>query len=173
MLQEFRTSAKPDHGLIEIYDSDACLTDPDATDRAREHVVAGTGPQIYLHSPQGTAPVDILLRVWDGPAPPDEAWDAQGEAHLSFEVPTGTVVIRAFVPEIAGCIELPRPGLYDARLSWRGRAAGARQEADLLAQLANAEGEAATETVFATHQQALEGYRLDLWWTAECSDEDD
>nr|BEK62806.1 hypothetical protein KPHV_00330 [Kitasatospora purpeofusca] len=96
-----------------------------------------------------------------------------GEAHLSFGVPTGTVVVRAFVPEIAGRVELPRPGLYDARLSWRGREAGARQEADLLARLASAEGEAAPETVFATHRQVLESYRLDLWRTGESPEEDD
>ncbi|MEE1821209.1 hypothetical protein PUR61_03200 [Streptomyces sp. BE20] len=51
LLQEFHTHATPDHGLIEIYNSDGYLTDSDASSRSRKSAVAGTGPQIYLHSP--------------------------------------------------------------------------------------------------------------------------
>ncbi|MGW4893596.1 hypothetical protein ACWEQL_15230 [Kitasatospora sp. NPDC004240] len=173
LLQEHRTEARPDHGLIEVYDADAYLTDSAAVRRSRETIVAGTGTQLYLHSPQGIAPAELTLLVWDGPAREDTAWEEEGHSRQILDLPTGMVVIRAFSPEIAGCYELPRPGAYAARVAWKGRRAAADQEASFLKQLATPEGELNPDPVFAAHRRALESYRIDLWWTAESDPEED
>lgn len=174
LLYEFRTEARPDHGLIEVYDSDAYLTDSEAAEQSRYTVVAGTGTQIYLHSLQGIAPAEILVRVWDTPAPADDGWAAEGERPAVLDSPTGEVVIRAFTPHIAGHFQLPRPGVYEGRVSWRGRDEAAAQEASLLAELgaARLRGQRDTDAVFAAHKELLETYRIDLWWTAESEDDD-
>ncbi|WP_051831120.1 MULTISPECIES: hypothetical protein [Streptomyces] len=175
ILYEFRTEARPDNGLIEVYDSDAYLTDSEAVRQNRDTVVAGTGAQIYLHSLQGIAPAEILVRVWDGPTPADSTRVAEGERSTVLDSPTGEVVIRAFAPDLAGHFQLPRPGVYEGRVSWKGRHEAAAQEASLHAELGAAELQWPTDTdaIWATHQEVLETYRIDLWWTAESEDDED
>ncbi|MET8627881.1 hypothetical protein ABZW30_29765 [Kitasatospora sp. NPDC004669] len=173
ILYEFRTEARPDNGLIEVYDSDAYLTDSEAVRQSRDTVVAGTGAQIYLHSLQGIAPAEVLVRVWDGPAPADRTWAADGERSAVLDSATGEVVIRAFAPDIAGHFQLPRPGVYDGRVSWKGRGAAEDHQNSLRAQLATPEGQRNSEEVFATHREILESYRIDLWWVAESEDDED
>ncbi|MFD0532431.1 hypothetical protein ACFQ1I_47010 [Kitasatospora arboriphila] len=130
---EFRTEAKPDHGLIFVYDSDAYLPDNDTAERSRQTVVAGIGPQLYIRSLQGTSPAEIVLRVWDGPVTGGSLGERDAFCPAVLDCPTGTVTIRAFSPEYAGYIELPRPGVYAALVSWRGREAAAEQEASCCA----------------------------------------
>ncbi|GAA2829991.1 hypothetical protein GCM10010441_63140 [Kitasatospora paracochleata] len=175
IAMEFRSEATPDHGLIQVYDADAYLPDSGATARCRETVVASTGPQLYLRSLQGTAPVAIRVRVWDGPAtttaiegdgPPD------GWAAAVLESPTGCLVVRAFTPEYPGVITLPRPGVYAAAVSWRGRQAGAEQEGRLMAALDGARG-TDIHAVFEAHREVVETYCIDLWWQYEAEAEDD
>ncbi|MGK4585604.1 hypothetical protein [Kitasatospora sp. HPMI-4] len=164
---EFRATAKPDHGLIQVYDSDAYLPDSVAAERCRATVVASSGRQLYLHSLQGTAPAEIIIRVWEGPAPtPEAGWEPEGQAAAVLDSPTGLLVIRAFVPEIAGEIDLPRPGIYAAHVSWRGREAAAEQEARLMRRLPEPDSQE-LDAVFAAHSDVLETYRIDLWWQFE------
>ncbi|MFB7669336.1 hypothetical protein ACFC1R_36410 [Kitasatospora sp. NPDC056138] len=171
--QEFRTTATPDHGLVQIYDSDAYLPDGFAAERARETVAASSGPQLYLHSRQRTSPVELVLRVWDGPAPATEAdWAPEGQTAAVLDSPTGMLVVRALDPEIAGVLDLPRTGVYAVRVSWRGRGLAAAQQAALLRALADGPGDG--QAVLAAHQEVLETYRLDLWWQFESyQDEED
>ncbi|MFG2907733.1 hypothetical protein ACGF13_22045 [Kitasatospora sp. NPDC048286] len=173
VLFEFRTEAWPDNGKIVVYDSDATVPSNEALVRSRRDVVAGTGSQIYVHSLQGTAPAAILVRVWDGPAATGSDWGAEGEREVELDTPTGCVVIRAFSPDIAGCFDLPRPGLYEGRVSWKGRGAAEDQQSRLRAQLATPEGQLNSDAVFATHHETLETYRIDLWWTAESEDDEE
>ncbi|MFG2919318.1 hypothetical protein ACGF0D_41385 [Kitasatospora sp. NPDC048298] len=173
VLFEFRTEAWPDNGKIVVYDSDATVPSNEALARSRRDVVAGTGSQIYVHSLQGTAPAEILVRVWDGPAAAGSDWGAEGEREVELDAPTGCVVIRAFSPEIAGCFDLPRPGLYKGRVSWKGRGAAEDQQSRLRAQLATPEGQLNSDAVFAAHHETLETYRIDLWWTAESEDDEE
>ncbi|MEV7356851.1 hypothetical protein [Kitasatospora sp. NPDC091276] len=173
VLFEFRTEARPDNGKIMVYDADATIPSNEALVRSRRDVVAGTGTQIYIHSLQGIAPAEILFRVWDGPVPADRAWEADGEREVELETPTGYVVIRAFSPEIAGDFQMPRPGVYEGRVSWKGRQAAEGQQSSLRAQLATPEGQLNSEAIFASHHEALETYRVDLWWTAESEDDED
>lgn len=175
ILFEFRTEARPDNGLIEVYDSDAYLTNSEAVRQSWDTVVAGTGTQIYLRSLQSIAPAEILVRVWDGPAPADSTWIAEGERSTVLDSPTGEVVIRAFAPDIAGHFQLPRSGVYEGRVSWKGRHEAAAQEAGLHAELSTAEQQspADTDTIWAAHGEVLETYRIDLWWTSESEDDED
>ncbi|MFG2918934.1 hypothetical protein ACGF0D_39390 [Kitasatospora sp. NPDC048298] len=175
ILFEFRAEARPDHGLIEVYDSDSYLTDSEAARQTRDTVVAGTGTQIYLRSLQGIAPAEVLVRVWDGPAPADSSWLAEGERPAVLDSATGEVVIRAFAPDIAGHFQLPRPGIYEGRVSWKGRHEAAAQETSLHAELRTTQqhSQADTDAVWAAHQKVLETYRIDLWWTAESEDDDE
>ncbi|MET8626347.1 hypothetical protein ABZW30_21770 [Kitasatospora sp. NPDC004669] len=173
VLFEFRTEAWPDNGKIVVYDSDATVPSDEALVKSRRDVVAGTGTQIYVHSLQGTAPAEIVVRVWDGPTPADRDWGAEGEREVELETPTGCVVIRAFSPEIAGDFQLPRPGVYEGRISWRGRQAAEDQQSSLRAQLATPEGQLHSEAAFAAHHETLETYLIDLWWTAESEDDED
>ncbi|MEU4588518.1 hypothetical protein AB0F92_41850 [Kitasatospora aureofaciens] len=173
VLFEFRTETWPDNGKIVVYDADATVPSNEALVRSRREVVAGTGTQLYIHSLQGTAPAEILFRVWDGPAPVDSAWEAEGEREVELDTPTGCVVIRAFSPEIAGDFQVPRPGVYEGRVSWKGRQAADDQQSSLRAQLAALEGQTNSEAVFAAHHETLETYRIDLWWTAESEDDED
>ncbi|MFD8707035.1 hypothetical protein ACFV1W_31315 [Kitasatospora sp. NPDC059648] len=169
ILFEFCTEARPDNGLIEVYDSDAYLTNSEAVRQSWDTVVAGTGTQIYLRSLQSIAPAEILVRVWDGPAPADSTWIADGERLTMLDSPTGEVVIRAFAPDIAGHFQLPRPGVYEGRVSWKGRHEAAAQEAGLHTALGAAEprSQADTDAIWAAHRDVLESYRIDLWWTSE------
>ncbi len=79
--------------------------------------------------------------MWDGPAPVDSAWEAEGEREVELDTPTGCVVIRAFSPEIAGDFQVPRPGVYEGRVSWKGRQAADDQQSSLRSQLATLEGQ--------------------------------
>ncbi|WP_431683143.1 hypothetical protein [Kitasatospora sp. KL5] len=164
---EFRTEAKPDHGLIFVHDADAYLPDGAAVRQSSRTIVAGTGTQLYLCSLQGTSPAEIVLRVWDGPVAGGSLGECDAFCPAVLDCPTGTVVIRAFSPEIAGDIELPRPGVYAALVSWRGREAAAAQEASLHRSLRDPEGPADSDEVFAAHAEVLESYRIDLWWQYE------
>ncbi|WP_030263917.1 hypothetical protein [Streptomyces sp. NRRL B-24484] len=164
---EFRTEAKPDHGWIFVYDSDACVPDSAAARRSMRTVVAGIGPQLHIHSLQGTSPAEIVLRVWDAPVSGDVLGECEGFCPAVLDCPTGTVIVRAFVPEFAGCVELPRPGVYAALVSWRGREAAAAQQTSLLRSLGEPEGQADSDKVFAAHAEVLESYRIDLWWQYE------
>ncbi|MET8630025.1 hypothetical protein ABZW30_40960 [Kitasatospora sp. NPDC004669] len=74
---------------------------------------------------------------------------------------------------IAGCFDLPRPGLYEGRVSWKGRQAAEEQQNSLRAQLATPEGQHSSDEIFAAHRRTLETYRIDLWWTAESKDDED
>lgn len=175
ILFEFRTEARPDNGLIEVYDSDSYLTNSEAVRQTWDTVVAGTGTQIYLRSLQGIAPAEVLVRVWDGPAPADSSWLAEGECSTVLDSATGEVVIRAFAPDIAGHFQLPRPGVYEGRVSWKGRHEAAAQETNLHAELGTAEQhpQADTDAIWAAHREVLETYRIDLWWTAESEDDEE
>ncbi|WP_369185418.1 hypothetical protein [Streptomyces sp. Y1] len=172
VLLEYRTEAWPDNGKIVVYDSDATVPSDEALVRSRRDVVAGTGTQVYIHSLQGTAPAEIVVRVWDGPAPADSTWEAEGEREVELDTPTGCVVIRAFSPEIAGDLQMPRPGVYEGRVSWKGRQAAEDQQSNLRVELATPEGQLDSDTVFAAHHDTLETYRIDLWWTAQSEDDD-
>ncbi|MFF0416414.1 hypothetical protein ACFYUY_39035 [Kitasatospora sp. NPDC004745] len=173
VLFEFRTETWPDNGKIVVYDSDATVPSDEALVQSRRDVVGRTGTQIYIHSLQGTSPAEIVFRVWDGPVPADSGWGAEGEREVELDTATGCVVIRAFSPEIAGCFDLPRPGVYEGRVSWKGRQAAEEQQSSLHAQLATPEGQLNSEAVFAAHHETLETYRIDLWWTAESEDDED
>ncbi|MET8543843.1 hypothetical protein ABZW03_24805 [Kitasatospora sp. NPDC004799] len=135
-------------------------------------MVAGTGTRIYLFSLQGSAPAEIVVRVWDGPAATGGDWGAEGEREVELETPTGCVVIRAFSPEIAGDFQLPCPKVYEGRVSWKGRQTAEDQQNSLRAQLATQASQLNPAAVFAAHHETLETYRIDLWWSAE-SEEDE
>ncbi|WP_030267351.1 hypothetical protein [Streptomyces violens] len=121
LVAEYRTQARPDRRILEVYDADAYLDDEQALAAARSQVVAGNGYHLYLHSLQDVLKATIAIRIWD--TPPDEPADAEGSVPITLESETGILVIRAFTAGPVGEMALPQPGVYGGYASWIGRQA--------------------------------------------------
>ncbi|MFE9837301.1 hypothetical protein ACFYP4_19560 [Streptomyces sp. NPDC005551] len=111
LLAEYRCKATPARRVVEVYDSDACLSDDDAMAAARRLVVAGNGYHLYLRSLQPDIEVEVALRVWD--SAPDPPAEAEGHVPVSIESETGVLVVNQLEYGPAGEMNLPRPGVYE------------------------------------------------------------
>ncbi|GBP98817.1 hypothetical protein SSP531S_02100 [Streptomyces spongiicola] len=68
LIAEFRTTAQPDRGIVEVYDADAYEADCEAAAKARSEVVAGNGYHLCLRTLQPDLRIEIAVRIWDGPS---------------------------------------------------------------------------------------------------------
>ncbi|MGW0583984.1 hypothetical protein ACWD25_50625, partial [Streptomyces sp. NPDC002920] len=123
LIAEYRTTARPDRGIVEIYDADAYEADREAAVRARAEVVAGNGYHLYLHALQPDLRVEVAIRIWEGPQDPPA--DAEGRTDISLESETGDLVVNQLTLGPAGVTSLPRPGVYAGHAWWTGRQAAA------------------------------------------------
>jgi hypothetical protein len=123
LITEYRTQARPDRRIVEVYDADAYLADDDALTASRSQVVAGNDYHLYLHSLQSDIDVRVALRVWEAPRPLPE--DVEGSVPVTLESETGILVINQLTLGPAGEMTLPRPGVYEGRAWWTGRQATA------------------------------------------------
>ncbi|PJE94483.1 hypothetical protein CUT44_30175 [Streptomyces carminius] len=165
LITEYGTRTRPDRRIVEVYDEDAYLGDDEALGESRTRVVAGNGYHLYLHSLQSEIEVEVTVRVWDGPREP--SWEAEGDAPVSLESETGTLVVRAFTGGPVGDMSLPRPGVYEGRAWWAGRQATADHlvECD---RRRDAEGWGFERLRRAWRECPVqERYVLDLWYVRE------
>lgn len=108
LIAEYRTTARPDRGIVEIYDADDYETDREAAVKARADVIPGNGYHVYLHTLQPDLGVEVAIRVWDGPQDPPPG--AEGHTGISQESETGEVAqarcLRrsSLVDRTAGCV---------------------------------------------------------------------
>ncbi|UQW99164.1 hypothetical protein [Streptomyces sp. RerS4] len=173
LLVQTTTLARPSYRLVEVYDSEAYLTDDDAIAAAERNVVGGNGYHLYMLSLQPDLKVEVTIRVWDDPQP--SPVDVEGFTSVSLESETGVLVVGQFALGPAGEMSLPRPGVYEGRVSWSGRVAAARYYERALREI---EGDWSTTRI----RQLWDGnphpeqYILDLWYVREpepVDDEDD
>ncbi|WP_327416409.1 hypothetical protein [Streptomyces sp. NBC_01233] len=171
LIAEYSTTARPDRGIVQVYDADAYLGDDETLARSRTEVVAGNGYHLYLHSLQADIEVQVTIKVWDGPQKPPE--DIEGTVALTLESETGQLVVNQLTYGPAGVMELPRPGVYDGQATWSGRDAMAAY-CDT-SHRRSVEEEWSPERLRAAWQQcpATEQYTLDLWFVRESEDEED
>ncbi|MFD9374612.1 hypothetical protein ACFWBH_03565 [Streptomyces sp. NPDC059999] len=173
LITEYSTSAYPDRGIVEVYDSDAYLGDDEALARSRTQVVAGDGYHLFLHSLQTDIEVEVTLRIWDSPQ--EVLQDTEGTVPVSLESETGQLVVNQLTFGPAGVMDLPRPGVYEGHATWSGRQATADYY-DTCRQRSVQEGWSA-EQIGAAWKQCpdVERYVLDLWFVRDCEpdDEDD
>lgn len=92
LIAEYSTTARPDRGIVQVYDADAYLGDDETLARSRTEVVAGNGYHLYLHSLQADIEVQVTIKVWDGPQKPPE--DIEGTVALTLESETGQLVVN-------------------------------------------------------------------------------
>ncbi|MFJ8011159.1 hypothetical protein [Streptomyces sp. NPDC096339] len=164
LITEYRTPARPNYRLVEVYDADAYLTDEAAIDLAHEHVVGGNGYHLYMYSLQPDVTVEVVIRIWDTPQPcPAEV---EGTLPVAIESETGTLVVGQFVFGPAGEMTLPRPGCYEGHASWTGRAATAAYYAKTLRQI---DSGWSTEQIGRAWDRSPvpERYSLDLWFVRD------
>ncbi|MFB7260733.1 hypothetical protein ACFCXH_01010 [Streptomyces nojiriensis] len=173
LLTQSTTLARPSHRLVEVYDSDAYLTDSTAIAAAERNVVGGNGYHLYLFSLQSDLEVEVTVRVWDVPqSPPGEA---EGFTPVSLESETGILVIGQFTYGPAAEMSLPRPGVYEGHVSWAGRIAAAEYYEHALRQIEDDWSTARIRQLWDDNPQP-EQYTLDLWYVREpepTDDEDD
>ncbi|WP_030733258.1 hypothetical protein [Streptomyces sp. NRRL S-237] len=164
LLTEYRTPARPDRRLVEVYDADAHLVDGAAIDLARRHVVGGNGYHLYLSSLQPDITVEVTIRVWDAPRRPPA--DVEGTLPVEIESETGILVVGQFTFGPAGQMTLPRPGVYEGHASWSGRVATAAYYDDVLRRIDSDHG---PEWIGRAWEQnpVPERYTLDLWFVRE------
>ncbi|MEU5521550.1 hypothetical protein ABZ759_13010 [Streptomyces sp. NPDC047860] len=171
LVAEYRTTAQPDRGIVEVYDADAYEADREAAVRSRAEVVAGNGYHLYLHTLQPDLRVEVAIRIWDGPQDPPT--DAEGHTDISLESETGDLVVNQLTLGPAGTTRLPRPGVYAGHAWWAGR----QTAADYYDQ--NIRGgvrqPTTTEEVGRAREQSpvTERYTFDLWFLRECEPEDE
>ncbi|TVL89154.1 hypothetical protein [Streptomyces sp. SAJ15] len=162
LIAEYRTSAKPDFGAVEIADANIGATDNDALDAARTQVVAGSSHHLYLHSLQRDIDVEVVIRIWDTPQPCPT--DAEGTVPVTLTSETGTLEINEFTYGSAGEMTLPRPGDYRGHASWNGRQATADHYDSCLDR--SVEEEWDDDRLWETLKQSpvQEQYVIDLWF---------
>ncbi|WP_405812835.1 MULTISPECIES: hypothetical protein [unclassified Streptomyces] len=173
LLMRSTTLARPSHRLVEVYDSDAYLTDSTAIAAAERNVVGGNGYHLYLFSLQSDLEVAVTIRVWDEPQPPPG--EAEGFTAVSLESGTGILVIGQFTFGPAAEMSLPRPGVYEGHASWAGRIAAAEYYEHALRQIEDDWSTARIQQLWHDNPQP-EQYTLDLWYVREpepADDEDD
>ncbi|MEY2228858.1 MULTISPECIES: hypothetical protein [Streptomyces] len=173
LLTQSTTLARPSHRLVEVYDSDANLTDSTAIAAAERNVVGGNGYHLYLFSLQSDLEVEVAVRVWDGPQPPPG--EVEGFTAVSLESETGILVIGQFAFGPAAEMTLPRPGVYEGHVSWAGRVTAAEYYEHALRQIEDDWSTARIRQLWADNPQP-ERYTLDLWHVREpepADDEDD
>lgn len=119
LITEYRTPARPNYRLVEVYDADAYLTDSAAVDLAHQHVVGGNGYHLYLYlySLQPDVTVEVAIRVWDAPRQPPT--DVEGTLPVTIESETGILVVGQLTLGPAGEMTLPRPGVFEGTLPGR------------------------------------------------------
>ncbi|MEU0117062.1 hypothetical protein ABZ137_26030 [Streptomyces bobili] len=123
LITEYRTSARPDRCVIEVYDADAYEGDEEAWDRAVTEVVAGNGYHLYLRTLQPDLRVEVAIQVWDAPQDPPEG--VEGWIGIRLESETSELVVNQLASGPAGTTRLPRPGVYAGHAWWTGRQAAA------------------------------------------------
>ncbi|MEU3725441.1 hypothetical protein [Streptomyces sp. NPDC031705] len=173
LLADYSTTARPDRGIVEVYDSDAYIGDEEALKESRTQVVAGNGYHLYLHSLQPDIPVEIVIRIWDTPQEPSA--DAEGTTAVTLEAETGLLVVNQLTYGPAGELSLPRPGVYEGHATWNGRHETAAYHASTIRR--GAEERWSPERIGLSWEEcpAAERYTLDLWFVRESEpdDEDD
>ncbi|MFG2979172.1 hypothetical protein ACGFYY_40085 [Streptomyces sp. NPDC048331] len=170
LLTQSTTLARPSHRLVEVYDSDAYLTDSTAIAAAERNVVGGNGYHLYLFSLQSDLEVEVTVRVWDAPQPPPG--EAEGVTAVSLESETGILVIGQFTFGPAAEMSLPRPGVYEGHVSWAGRVAAAEYYEDALRQIEDDWSTARIRQLWDDNPQP-EQYVLDLWYVREPEENED
>ncbi|MCM1974527.1 hypothetical protein [Streptomyces sp. G1] len=171
LITEYSTMARPDRGIVQVYDADAYLGDDETLARSRAEVAAGNGYHLYLHSLQADVEVQVTIKIWDSPQKPPV--DVEGIVTLTLESETGQLVVNQLTYGPAGVMELPRPGVYDGQASWIGRNATAAYCES--SHRRSVEEEWSKDQLRAAWAQcpATEQYTLDLWFVRESEDEDD
>ncbi|MFD7916832.1 hypothetical protein ACFV30_40120 [Streptomyces sp. NPDC059752] len=170
LLTQSTTLARPSYRLVEVYDSDACLTDETAIAAAQRNVVGGNGYHLYMRSLQSDLKVEVIVRVWDGPQPPPA--EVEGSMAVSLESETGLLVIGQFTFGPAAEMSLPRPGVYEGNVSWAGRVAAAEYYEHTLRQVEGDWSTARIRQLWDDNPQP-EQYTLDLWYVRESEPVDD
>lgn len=172
LITEYRTPARPNYRLVEVYDADAYLTDSAAVDLAHQHVVGGNGYHLYLYlySLQPDVTVEVAIRVWDAPRQPPT--DVEGTLPVTIESETGILVVGQLTLGPAGEMTLPRPGVFEGHASWTGRAATAAYYAETLRRI---DADWTTERIGQAWKQnpVPEQYTLDLCFVRESEPEDE
>ncbi|MFJ4790846.1 hypothetical protein [Streptomyces sp. NPDC088794] len=171
LIMEYRTSARPDRCVIEVYDADAYEGDAEAWDRAETEVVAGNGYHLYLRTLQSDLRVEVAIRVWDAPQVPPEG--VEGWIGISLESETSELVVNQLTSGPVGTTRLPRPGVYAGHAWWTGRQAAA----DYYDQNIRG-GSRQFDTVEDVRRvlelsPVVERYTLDLWFLRESVPEDE
>ncbi|MGW6535469.1 hypothetical protein ACWGBV_01640 [Streptomyces sp. NPDC055051] len=171
LIAEYSVTARPDRGLVEVYDADAYAGSDEAYARSRVEVVAGDGFHLYLQTRHPDIAVRVTIRVWDAPQQPPE--DAEGTVPVSLESETGRLVIGQVTFGPAGEMVMPRPGVYEGHATWSGRAVAAAC-CDVCNQR-GAEGQGDSEGTVAEWSRCprAEEYTLDLRFVRESDPEDD
>ncbi|MEU8779593.1 hypothetical protein [Streptomyces sp. NPDC048606] len=170
LLVQATTLARPSYRLVEVYDSDAYLTDDEAIAAAERNVVGGNGYHLYMLSLQSDLKVEVTIRVWEAPQP--SPVDVEGFTPVSLESETGVLVVGQFALGPAGEMSLPRSGVYEGTVSWSGRAAAARYHEQALREI---EGDWSTTRIrqLWDDNPQPEQYILDLWYVREPEPVDD
>ncbi|MFJ3880779.1 hypothetical protein ACIPW5_25395 [Streptomyces sp. NPDC090077] len=171
LITHYSTTARPDRGIIQVYDSDAYIGDDETLQNSRTQVVAGNGYHLYLHSLQPDIPVEIVIRIWDTPQQPPE--DAEGVTAVTLEVATGLLVVNQLSYGPAGEVSLPQPGVYGGHVAWKGRQETAAYYGSTIRRAA--EEQWTPEQIGSSWGEcsAAEQYAFDLWFIRECEPDDD
>ncbi|WP_063755778.1 MULTISPECIES: hypothetical protein [unclassified Streptomyces] len=171
LITEYSTTARPDRGIVEVYDSDAYLGDDEALQQSMAQVVAGNGCHLYLHSRQPDIDVQVTIRVWDTAQQPPA--DAEGTVPVSLESETAQLVVNQLTFGPAGMMDLPRPGVYEGHAAWSGRDATAAYYDTCLRRAVDEQWGA--ERIGAAWKQCstAEQYTLDLWFVRDSEPEPD
>ncbi|MEU8435419.1 hypothetical protein AB0F18_21385 [Streptomyces sp. NPDC029216] len=173
LIADCSITARPDRGIIEVYDSDAYIGDDEALTESRSQVVAGNGYHLYLHSLQPDIPVQINIRIWDAPQPPPA--DAEGATTVTLEAETGLLVVNQLTYGPAGDMTLPRSGVYGGYATWTGRQDTAAYHEAMIRRAVQEQW--GPDQIGASWEQcsSTEQYTLDLWFVreSELDDEDD
>ncbi|MFZ3494773.1 hypothetical protein ACODT5_16410 [Streptomyces sp. 5.8] len=170
LIAEYSTMARPDRGIVQVYDADAYLGDDETLARSRAKVVAGNGYHLYLHSLQVDVEVQVVINIWAGPQNPPEG--IEGTVALTLESTTGQLIVNQLTYGPAGVMELPRPGVYDGHATWSGR--------DTTAAYCDTSHRRSVEEAWTTEQlraawkqcPTTEQYTLDLWFVREAEDDE-
>ncbi|ATW52180.1 hypothetical protein [Streptomyces peucetius] len=170
LVAEYSVTARPDRGIVQVYDVDAYLSDEQALQAARDHVVAGNGYHLYLHSLQPDIRAHVTIRLWDTPPPPPA--DADGHTTVTLDSETGILVINQFTLGPAGEMTLPRPGVYEGTAWWSGRQACADYYTETLQQIDEHWEPERIRQAWA-NCPTPERYVLDLARTGPSAEEDD
>ncbi|PJE94481.1 hypothetical protein CUT44_30165 [Streptomyces carminius] len=165
LITEYSVKARPDRRVVEVYDEDAHLGDGDALDAAETQVVAGNGYHLYLLSLQPDIEVEVAIRIWDGPREPPP--EAEGDAPVSLESETGTLVVGQFTFGPAGEMSLPRPGVYEGCAWWTGRQATADYYDECIRRGVDENWDADRIGRSWRECPVQERYVLDLWYVRE------